>query len=61
VWIYDHLSSLFKDNGDVKLNPQWSEGSPTGTRWLFTGSQDKEQTDALIAMRQKLDNITAKE
>ncbi|XP_026451533.1 protein MAINTENANCE OF MERISTEMS-like [Papaver somniferum] len=60
VWIYDHFPSLFKDNEDVELNPDWIKGSPTGTRWLFTGSQDKEQTDALIEMRQKLDNITAK-
>ncbi|RZC63210.1 hypothetical protein C5167_024972 [Papaver somniferum] len=61
VWIYDHFPSLIKDNEDVELNPQWSKGSPTGTKYLFTGSQDREQTDALIQMRQKLDNITDKE
>ncbi|XP_026383404.1 protein MAINTENANCE OF MERISTEMS-like [Papaver somniferum] len=61
VWIYDHFQSLFKDNEDVELNPKWSKGSPTGTRYMFTGSQDKEQTDALIEMHQKLDNIMAKE
>ncbi|XP_026398865.1 protein MAINTENANCE OF MERISTEMS-like [Papaver somniferum] len=61
VWIYDHFPSLIKDNEDVELNPKWSKGSPTGTKYLFTGSQDREQTDALIQMRQKLDNITAKE
>ncbi|XP_026442251.1 protein MAINTENANCE OF MERISTEMS-like [Papaver somniferum] len=48
VWIYDHFPSLIKDNEDVELNPQWSKGSPTGTKYLFTGSQDREQTDALI-------------
>ncbi|XP_026410472.1 protein MAINTENANCE OF MERISTEMS-like [Papaver somniferum] len=58
VWIYDHFPSLFKDNEDVQLNPKWSKGSPSGTRYLFTGSQDREQTEALIEMRQKLDNIT---
>ncbi|RZC55343.1 hypothetical protein C5167_014195 [Papaver somniferum] len=61
VWIYDHFPSLIKDNEDVELNPKWSKGSSTGTKYLFTGSQDREQTDALIQMRQKLDNITAKE
>lgn len=61
MWIYDHFPSLIKDNEDVELNPKWSKGSPTGTKYLFTGSQDREQTDALIQMRQKLDNITAKE
>ncbi|XP_026416936.1 protein MAINTENANCE OF MERISTEMS-like [Papaver somniferum] len=61
VWIYDHFPSLIKDNEDVELNPQWSKDSLTGTKYLFTGSQDREQTDALIQMRQKLDNITAKE
>ncbi|RZC56079.1 hypothetical protein C5167_014925 [Papaver somniferum] len=61
VWIYDHFPSPIKDNEDVELNPKWSKGSPTGTKYLFTGSQDREQTDALIQMRQKIDNITAKE
>ncbi|RZC69897.1 hypothetical protein C5167_033728 [Papaver somniferum] len=38
VWIYDNFPSLIKDNEDVELNPQWSKGSPTGTKYLFTGS-----------------------
>ncbi|KAI3923193.1 hypothetical protein MKW92_029058, partial [Papaver armeniacum] len=61
VWIYDHFPSLFKDNEDVKINSNWSPGSPTGTRWVYSGSQDREQTNALIEMRKKLDNITAEE
>ncbi|XP_026396207.1 protein MAIN-LIKE 1-like [Papaver somniferum] len=48
VWIFDHFPSLFKDNEDVKLNPKWSNCSPTGTLYLFTGSQKKEQTNAFI-------------
>ncbi|XP_026418873.1 protein MAIN-LIKE 1-like isoform X1 [Papaver somniferum] len=48
VWIYDYFPSLIKDNEDVELNPKWSKGSPTGTKYLFTGYQDREQTDALI-------------
>ncbi|XP_026459432.1 uncharacterized protein LOC113360101 [Papaver somniferum] len=43
VWIYDHFPSLIKDNEDVELNPQWSKGSPTGTKYFFTGSQDRNK------------------
>ncbi|RZC69473.1 hypothetical protein C5167_032577 [Papaver somniferum] len=61
VWIYDRFPSLIKDNIDVKINPEWNKTKPRGTRYLYTGCQDKEQKDALLEMRQKLDNITAEE
>ncbi|XP_026410507.1 protein MAINTENANCE OF MERISTEMS-like [Papaver somniferum] len=61
VWICDHFPSLFKDNEDVQLNPEWSNANPRGTRYFFIGSQDKEQNDVLLEMCQKLDNITTKE
>ncbi|XP_026428328.1 protein MAINTENANCE OF MERISTEMS-like [Papaver somniferum] len=61
VWIYDRFPSLIKDNPDVIINPGWNKTKPRGTRYLYTGCQDKEQKDALLESRQKLDNITVAE
>ncbi|XP_026390218.1 protein MAINTENANCE OF MERISTEMS-like [Papaver somniferum] len=51
VWIYDCFPSLIKDNPDIKINPEWNKNKPRGTRYLYTGCQDKEQKDALLVVR----------
>ncbi|XP_026410925.1 protein MAINTENANCE OF MERISTEMS-like [Papaver somniferum] len=63
VWIYEHFPSLIKDDGDIQLEPTWNNTKPRGTRYKYSGSQDKEETQKLklLAMRQKLDNMTGKE
>ncbi|XP_026395999.1 protein MAINTENANCE OF MERISTEMS-like [Papaver somniferum] len=63
VWIYEHFPSLTKGDGDIQLQPTWNNTEPRGTRYTYTGSQDKEEAQKLklLAMRQKLDNMTAEE
>ncbi|XP_026442368.1 protein MAIN-LIKE 1-like [Papaver somniferum] len=63
VWIYEHFLSFIKDDGDIQLEPTWNNIKPRGTRYKYSGSQDKEETQKLklLAMRQKLDNMTGKE
>ncbi|XP_026428242.1 protein MAINTENANCE OF MERISTEMS-like [Papaver somniferum] len=61
--LLQHFLSLIKDDGDIQLEPTWNNTKPRGTRYKYTGSQDKEETQnlKLLAMRQKLDNMTGKE
>ncbi|XP_026379017.1 protein MAINTENANCE OF MERISTEMS-like isoform X2 [Papaver somniferum] len=63
VWVYEHFPSLFKGDEDIQLQPTWNNTKPRGTRYNYTGSQDKEEAQKLklLAMRQKLDNMIAKE
>ncbi|RZC60604.1 hypothetical protein C5167_022361 [Papaver somniferum] len=63
VWIYEHFPSLIKGNEDIQLQPTWNNTKPRGTRYKYTGAQDKEEAQKLklLSMRQKLDNMTAKE
>ncbi|XP_026398528.1 uncharacterized protein LOC113294352 [Papaver somniferum] len=63
VCIYEHFPSLMKGDEDIQLQPTWNNTKARGTRYNYTGSQDKEEAQKLklLAMRQKLDNMIAEE